>query len=377
MEFKLTINEKVKLSEYGYNILQIETIAKCNMACSFCPYPLKDDKESILAVDEIKRIINQIDTDDKEFKYVTFSQFNEPLLDHRIFDLIDYAQQRGLKVLLITNGLLLKKPRILEGILRLKPDIKISLQILDENKHKDGRGVKVNLDDYLNIIVGFCKEVKNQPINVTIDIGSNFNDTNVKLYLKKILGFETGDPSIPTNIVTTIRKFQIFMRNFYDISDNEYKDKLFPLCQTEGVKNFFSISYLNQEGFKLYKNVTLKIKVFHYGRNLTDFRPRNEKFSCNTGILGVLSDGNIVPCCLSYDDSISLGTSYNKSLKNILDGSEFLKNLRDVNGEKHLTCRKCMGEPTHRGVFLKNLFSNLPFVVKNSQFVKLFKNSIS
>ena len=35
---------KNKLIEFGFNILQIESTAACNMACSFCPYPLKEDK---------------------------------------------------------------------------------------------------------------------------------------------------------------------------------------------------------------------------------------------------------------------------------------------------------------------------------------------
>ena len=29
------------LSDYGFNILQIETYGLCNMECGFCPYPLK------------------------------------------------------------------------------------------------------------------------------------------------------------------------------------------------------------------------------------------------------------------------------------------------------------------------------------------------
>ena len=40
--------EKLKLTQYGFDVLQIESTAACNMACSFCPYPLKDDKVSKL-----------------------------------------------------------------------------------------------------------------------------------------------------------------------------------------------------------------------------------------------------------------------------------------------------------------------------------------
>ena len=44
--------EKIKLSNFGFRILQIETKAACYMACSFCPYPLKEDKTSSLEMNE-------------------------------------------------------------------------------------------------------------------------------------------------------------------------------------------------------------------------------------------------------------------------------------------------------------------------------------
>ena len=89
--------EKIKLSDYGFNQLQIETKAACNMACGFCPYPLRPDKESILDIEQVKSVIEQIRADDERFKYVTFSQFNEPLLDNRIFDIVEHAQKHNLK----------------------------------------------------------------------------------------------------------------------------------------------------------------------------------------------------------------------------------------------------------------------------------------
>ena len=126
--------EKINLSEFGFNILQIESTAACNMACSFCPYPLKNDKTTKMNLDDIKIIINQIDPNDRNFRYVTFSQFNEPLLDNRIFELIEYVQSKGLKVLMITNGLLLNKKKNVDELIRLKPDLKISLQVIEDNK---------------------------------------------------------------------------------------------------------------------------------------------------------------------------------------------------------------------------------------------------
>ena len=45
-------------------------------------------------------------------------------------------------------------------------------------------------------------------------------------------------------------------------------------------------------------------------------------FSCDSKILAVLADGNVVPCCLTYDDTISMGKFKNNNLKDLLTKSE-------------------------------------------------------
>ena len=89
--------EKIKLSEFGFNILQIESTAACNMACSFCPYPLKDDKVTKLDLNNIYKVLDRIDYTEKGFQYVTFSQFNEPLLDKRIFEILQYCKNKKIR----------------------------------------------------------------------------------------------------------------------------------------------------------------------------------------------------------------------------------------------------------------------------------------
>jgi len=364
--------KKVQLSKYGYRILQIESTAACNMACSFCPYPLKEDKITKLSLENITKIINQIDSDDKEFKYITFSQFNEPLLDNRIFEITEFAQKAGLKVHMITNGLLLNKEKNVENILRLKPTVKISLQVLDTSKHMEARGLKMELDRYVKTIINFCVKAKDHPIDVTVDIGCNYN-SKYKYYLKKILGISTGDPSVPNDIETTIAQFKGYMNFFYEASDEKYKKNLEVLINYKEVKKLFEKNYMFQEGFKIFDNVTIKIKPFFYGRRINDYKPINNNFSCGTEILGVLADGNVVPCCLTYDDTISLGKINNNSLEAILHENQFLKNLRSNKGEKHVTCKKCFGEPTQRGVLIRNIANRLPVNFKNSKIMRFIK----
>ncbi len=328
------------------------------MACSFCPYPLKDDKISKLATDKIYKIIDQIDSEDENFKYVTFSQFNEPLLDSRIFEITKYAQDKNLKVLFITNGLLLNKEKNIENLLELKPNIKISLQVIDQTKHKGARGLNMELEKYIDTIINFCKIAKDKPMNITIDVGCNFAGNRFKNIVKKFLGLQTGDPSVPDSAIETLRQFNQHLKKFHNIASDNYKSKLQNIMDKNLEKNIFKPDYIFQEGYKIFDNITLKIKPFFYGRRISEFEPINDNFACNSEILGVLADGNVLPCCLAYDDEISLGNVKHKNLQNILkDGENFLFNLRNKNKKKHDVCKKCFGEPTKRGSIIRNLYN--------------------
>ena len=366
--------EKITLSEYGYDCVQIETSSACNMACSFCPYPLKDDKTTKLPLQDIKNIIDQIDPNDKKFRHIAFSLFNEPLLDDRIFEVAEYAKKSGFKILITTNGILLNKEKNVNGIFNLKPKIAISLQVLDANIHKQARGLDLELDKYVKSIIDFCIKAKNKDFNVQVDIGCNYN-SKLSFYLKKFLGTSTGDPSVSRDPETTMLQFREILKMFHNISDDEYKKNLKVLFDIKEVKKIFDKEYGIQEGWHLYKNVKIYMRCFWYGRKQSEHKPMNNNFSCHNRNLGILANGHIVPCCLAYNQDLSLGKVSDSSLKSILDNNKFLYNLRKKGGEKHINCKKCFGEPTNRGVFIKNLYFMLPLKIRRSKLVQFFTRS--
>ena len=350
--------EKIKLSNYGFSELQIETKAACNMACGFCPYPLKSDKDSILDIEQVKQVIDQINPEDERFRYVTFSQFNEPLLDNRIFEIIDHAKKNGLKVNFVTNGLLLNKEKNISELIRLKPDIKISLQIIEMDKHFKGRGLNMDLIQYSKTIFDFCNKIKDENIKVSIDIGCNLNDNKLKFYLKKILGFQTGDPSIVDNKKKLFEVLEKFINEMSKINDKYFDKEKFKFKNFKDSKIDYLSDYWSQEGLNIDKNITIKIKPFFYGRRINEFKELPSKsFACYSEILGILADGSIVPCCLAYDDKIALGNVKNLKLKDVLNNNQFIKNLRSYEGEKHEVCKKCFGEPTKRGIVFRTIYN--------------------
>ena len=53
-----------------------------------------------------------------------------------------------------------------------------------------------------------------------------------------------------------------------------------------------------------------------------------------------------------------IGSMYSKNLNDILTNNIFLKNLRKKVNYKLMTCKKCFGEQTERGVFFRNIINN-------------------
>ena len=70
-----------------------------------------------------------------------------------------------------------------------------------------------------------------------------------------------------------------------------------------------------------------------------------------------------------------MGNIRDGSLKSILEGNEFLYNLRKKGGKKHVICKKCFGEPTYRGTIVKKLYFALPEKIRNSKYMTFFTQS--
>ena len=107
---------------------------------------------------------------------------------------------------------------------------------------------------------------------------------------------------------------------------------------------------------EIVKNISLKIKPFVYGRRIRDFHPVQRARPCANKILGVLASGSVIPCCMAYDDTFSLGDVNKDSLSVILERSSgLLSNIRVKGTNLPPDCQHCLGAPTKRGAMLKKL----------------------
>jgi len=107
------VNELVEELELGkplFSHVEIETINRCNLNCSFCPAGASRDTRKKAVMDEelYKSIVDQLAELNYSGRFGTFSN-NEPFLDSRIVAFNKYAREKlpNAHIFLATNGTLL------------------------------------------------------------------------------------------------------------------------------------------------------------------------------------------------------------------------------------------------------------------------------
>lgn len=104
--------------------VSLETLALCNAACRFCPYPTLERKGTSLSNETLARLLLEMSTWEKPF-FISPFKVNEPLLDKRLFEFcgsINRLIPRA-NIRLFTNG----SP--------LTPEVINNIDILDNIVH--------------------------------------------------------------------------------------------------------------------------------------------------------------------------------------------------------------------------------------------------
>ncbi|MCX5677950.1 MAG: radical SAM protein [Candidatus Omnitrophica bacterium] len=342
--------QQVDITRYGFSILQLETMSLCNMNCDFCGYPLRRDKASILPDKAVFSVIDSICVTE-EFRHLCLSQFNEPLLDQRIYSFISYARGRKVPVMIVTNGLLFNSKEVIDRLIDARPEyIKVSLQVLSAGLFSRVRKTGYDFQQYKDGIFAFLKAVRNTTSNVTVDIACNFISGTGRL--KQLLGLEQGDPSV----YDTVKDLKIDSKGFLREMQAWIPSYRYDADLVDGYLADVSANYMLEPGLRVADNISLKIKPFIYGRRIEKFYPVKKARPCNSRILGVLSSGDVVPCCMAYDGKVSLGNIQKDTLGAILEKSApLLDNIRNKGTPLPTACQHCLGAPTRRGAMLKKL----------------------
>ena len=369
---------KQSISDFGYNVISIETTNYCNMSCEFCPRPLRNVKLQSLDKIKVFSFLDEISSY-TGIDYVNFHGYDEPLLSRDIWSYLDYCKQIGLKTHITTNGFLLNNKNI-ENILEYAPDrLVISAMVIEEDDHDKIRGTKDNFKRYIDGVTSTIAAIYdcNTRIVLRTDVAIKLDKfTGIKgkaRYLADKLGItEIGDPSLKSKTPKTL---QGPLQDLLKIVERKSKFFRFDLNELDKrLANYYFHGHFDggparkrdrnpsrKTAYVLKENNTIEFKEVFNGRRLSSYYPV-EKGTCNTNQLCVLADGTVTLCCMDYEGFTNIGNIFKSDLISILKKNKQIIDDMKYNNKFHFDeCKKCQGSPTKLGALLKNTRNKLRY----------------
>ncbi len=246
------------MPKYSRIYLEISNI--CNKNCSFC-HGTKREKRSMtfeefkIAVNKIRHLTN----------YLYFHLMGEPLCHPQLPDFINYASSLGFKCAVTTNGTLLSKRE----------------------------------DELLNSAL--------YKINISLHSFEGDDVEKKKLYLDECLAF--ADKSSSKGILTILRLWN----SENDSGSNAYS--------VEAIRERF------HDGEWMFGNRGARIRDklhLEYGERFQwpdiELDNMGDSVFCYglSDHIGILSGGEVVPCCLDSDGVMTLGNIFHDDIDNII-----------------------------------------------------------
>jgi len=133
--------------------VNIETLALCNAACTFCQYPELLRKGDKMPTKLVEKIFCDLEELPKDLPFsITLAGVSEPLLDKRIFEFIEQLNIRVPQAYIgiNTNGAPLTK-RVLDRLLDLKVH-SLSISMNDHRKTEYEATMKISYDRTLKVL---------------------------------------------------------------------------------------------------------------------------------------------------------------------------------------------------------------------------------
>ncbi len=314
---------KIKLREAF-----LELNNTCNFSCVFCPYPNMKRAKTIMKRSEAIDLIDQI-KDEFEIDHLSLHLYGEPLLHPDILNISEYAESKGVNVNLTTNGVYLTGEKLLNFLNQNIWRIILSVQHTADKFYSRNPSTNLTGEEYYFQIEETVKsfihyKTMHQNCRTTLEIH----------YL-------TTDDIKPNISLAESDKDAKMIIDFW-------KDNLTELI------SHFSLNKMidNETGYKiqLSKDCFLRFKPAITFGNVVGSTNENE---CKTGYcffpsstLVILSNGDLVPCCIDYEGEMVLGNAFTSGGVRKVWESEKAKKIR-TNFEKEIVsekrCRQCLG----------------------------------
>jgi organic radical activating enzyme len=334
-------------SEPRFRLIYLELTNACNFTCDYCPIDQQTRKKVSMSREFACRIIDEI-ADNNLTYFLTFHLMGEPYLHKDLAFLTGYAETRGLRVRLLTNGSLLEAKRNealfsnnlsrLEVGFRTPNDTSFALRL---------RGGSLTLADYVKRVEGLIEDKFRTNAKTELCI---------KLFIRSFAAMAAMADSCEhltseEDNLAMARHFQIHtmaMARKYGHDTAEWDAR--PVRVIDGEYPIYDGIYV---GFS----------------RIQDFWIREQKKPASTGFravvggcsagfrqdFGILASGEVTTCCVDYDGKNVIGDLKAQSLMSVLDSAEAKRIKRSLEFfiPPKPFCRECLGGPTLQSSLLK------------------------
>jgi MoaA/NifB/PqqE/SkfB family radical SAM enzyme len=256
-----------------YAKVNIEITNICNLQCSFCPEVIRP--KGLMDVPLFRQIVEEVAPLTDE---VCFHLMGEPLVHPKLEELVDLCQTHGLKIFLVTNGVLLRE------------------KVADLLLHPAFRQVNFSLHSFLD----------------------NFPDEDPSIYLERIFEFTEKAFCRRPDLYINYRLW-----NLAPMGTNGSKNyRLF-----SAIEDRFGVSLPQDVNVRTKKSYPLTHRLYvHFDTEFQwpslDLPVLGKEGRCYglSSHFGILIDGTVVPCCLDKEGKIPLGNIKETPVVEILRG---------------------------------------------------------
>jgi len=274
-----------------FNKIYVELTNICGLSCSFCPS--QKPPTNTMNIDDFESIIKQVSN---YTNIITFHMFGDPLTLSNLEQYLDITHKYNLKVEIVTSGYYLNKfnPKIfLHSAIR-----QINFSLNSFNKNDMG----MSLDEYLQYMFDICK---------------------LKLQSK-------------ANFFINFRLWNL---------SKEKKSYSFNIEVIKKLEEYFNISINKEEknSIRLDNKILLDFDNYFQWPSLESTNNTNGTCYGLKSHIGILSNGDVVPCCLDCNGHIVLGNLQHNTLDYILNDKK-AQNIIDGfenNIAVEVLCKKC------------------------------------
>jgi radical SAM protein with 4Fe4S-binding SPASM domain len=256
--------------------LEISNI--CNVQCSFCPEVLRPKK--IMNPENFKTIYSEIQNFTDE---VCLHVMGEPLAHPQFFEILEVVKNGQGKVNLTTNGLLIKK---------YQNEILANLNI---------RQINFSLQAYMD-------NFPDKPIEPYLDSLVEFIDSAFKLRPDLYINFRLWNQQDSLHVNSENEKIFLYVENKFQVEINRRLDLTFRKS-----KKILNRLYFHFDTRFDWPSLSLP----YQGDSGTCHALQNH--------MAIMSNGDVIPCCLDKESVINLGNILAKPFVEILNSPRLIQ----------------------------------------------------